>query len=315
MGHFDLRHTTMLGLVKIKKKEKKNNQKHTNKQTNKSQFKDIEAVECHYNSDKSDDDLSNTSDDSDINEGDINDLLDKEMISNSKKRKYEHNDHSYSLQKRKSFTSDKYQFEMLYAVTYPGKTSKIKNCISKAVAILSNSKALFLGHIKTLLDCLDPRFAELCYVDTDSCLFSMTFPTLEQCLLPHKKDEFFFKDIIANESGPLSCHGKMKCEGIYTGGKFRSLKVYRLYNNIRDTSTISHCKGVNTFTAISLPENMFNINHQDPIFVTKHSLRPTRTGEMLIIKESKNLAIPFNLKRFVCNDSVHSLPLNFVLSE
>lgn len=203
-----------------------------------------------------------------------------------------------------------YKIEMLYAVTYSGKMSRIKNCLPKAIAILSNSKKLFFSHIKILLECLDPRLAELSYVDTDSCFFSMTYPSLESCLLLEKKDEFYFKNIIANETGILSCHGKMKCEGIYTGAKFRSLKVYRLYNDIKssDMNQVSHCKGVNSETANFLPENMFDINHTNSIFVTRSSIKPTRAGEIQIAKESKQLAIPFNLKRFVCSDTFHTFP-------
>ena len=221
-------------------------------------------------------------------------------------------DHSYQYHSNIK-TSPLYKIELLYAITYSGKSTRIKNCLPKAIAILSNSKKLFLGHIKVLLECLDPKLAELCYVDTDSCFFSMTYPSLHECLLKEKKDEFNYRNIIADETGPLSCHGKMKCEGIYTGGKWRSLKVYRLYNEENaSASQTSHCKGVNTLTASLLPEEMFDVTKNDPLFVTRKSLRPTRTGEILIMKESKQLAIPFNLKRFVCCDTNHTFPFLFV---
>jgi hypothetical protein len=65
-------------------------------------------------------------------------------------------------------------------------TKKIQNLIPKAVAILSNSKTIILGHIIFLLECLDPRLVQLCYMDTDSCIFSFTHTLLAENLLPEK---------------------------------------------------------------------------------------------------------------------------------
>lgn len=320
MGHLDLRHITMLGLVKIQKKKKNSGKKQ----------KTIEELDDSINYFEDDDNDYDDDDDefeTQLNCENYNDVNYEENYHKTKKNvknsdnsmvniKHDHS-YSYVCQQSKKKTDQQklsetsYNIEMLYAVTISGKQTKIKNCLPKAIAILSNSKKLFLGHIKILLECLNPRLAELCYIDTDSCFFSMTYPTLEQCLMENKKDEFVFRNIMANEKDVLSCHGKMKCEGVFKGAKFRSLKVYRLYNELnllKPENTISHCKGVNTFTATFLPENMFDLTNKYSIFVTKSSLRPTRTGEILIVKESKKLAIPFNLKRFVCNDSIHTFP-------
>ena len=72
----------------------------------------------------------------------------------------------------------------MYSISVSGVTKSIRNCIPKAVAILSNSKTIILGHVQVMLECLDPALAELCYMDTDSCIFSFTHPLLEDNLLP-----------------------------------------------------------------------------------------------------------------------------------
>ena len=308
MGHLDLRHVTLLGLVKITRKKSKKSKKSSKRKS--SQFVMSEAAEVDSADDSNDSEFENEF-------KEMEELSEDEEVDSQSNIAH---DHSYivaqdqsCIEKYKRQLTAPYKIEMLYAVTFSGKHTRIKNCLPKAIAILSNSKKLFLGHIKILLECLDPKLAELCYVDTDSCFFSMTYPSLQECLLQDKKDEFNYRNIIADESGPLSCHGKMKCEGVFTGAKWRSLKVYRLYNEINVASSqTSHCKGVSTLTASLLPEEMFDVTKQDPLFVTRKSLMPTRTGEILIVKESKQLAIPFNLKRFVCSDTNHTFPFLFV---
>ena len=317
MGHLDLRHVTMLGLVKIPQRRKKQK---SSKKKKKSNFVMDESTESDGDCDG---DFENDEFGSDLDIGEFNDSNNEEEEEEEKEEERNlfcyKNDHTYSyVSKKKLKDSNKYKIEMLYTVSISGNNSPIKNCMPKAIAILSNSKKIFLSHIKTMLECLNPRFAELCYVDTDSCFFSMTFPSLEECLLKDKKDEFFFKNIMANEQDTLSCHGKMKCEGIFSGAKFRSLKVYRLYNeqNIDEKKNqTSHCKGVNTTTARFLPESMFDLQNKQQLFVTRNSIKPTRTGEILIVKDSKRLAIPFNLKRFVCADTIHTFPICYVPDE
>jgi hypothetical protein len=201
-------------------------------------------------------------------------------------------------------------YDFLYAVTITGKFNTIKNCLPKAVAILSNSKALFLNHIRILLECLDPRFAELCYIDTDSCIFSFTYSSLDQCLLESKKEYFFSQNILVTpviEKGPQSFHGKLKCEGMFYGGLFRTIKIYRLYTK-KDVYT--RCKGVNRRQADKLPNSTFFNN--DPLVNTIHrkALRPTAAGEMCITHESRSIACPINVKRYVTSNGVHTLPLS-----
>lgn len=201
-------------------------------------------------------------------------------------------------------------FDFLYAVTITGKFNTIKNSLPKAVAILSSSKALFLNHIHVLLDCLNPKCAELCYIDTDSCIFSFTYPSLDECLLPEKKDIFYRHNILVTpdlETGPNSFHGKLKCEGIYHGGLFRTIKIYRLYS---DKDVYTRCKGVNRLQANNLPHSTFYNNDPRINTIDRKALRPSGAGEMCITHESRSIACPINVKRYVTSNGVHTIPLS-----
>lgn len=201
------------------------------------------------------------------------------------------------------------KFDFLYSVIVSGEDRPINNSIPKAVAILSNSKKLFLSHIQILLECLDPALAELCYIDTDSCIFSFTHSSLLKCIKKDKLTYFLNKNIIVtNENCKKSFHGKLKCEGVYAGGRFRTIKIYRLYNN---SDLYTRCKGVNRFQADTLPNSTFNNFDQNVTTIKRRTLKPTPAGEMCIAQESLSLACPANLKRYVLPPhGLHTLPLS-----
>ena len=212
----------------------------------------------------------------------------------------------------------RYRYSFLYSMVSSGVTKKIRNCIPKAVAILSNSKTIILGHVNFLLECLDPRLAELCYMDTDSCIFSFTHPLLEDNLLPEKREAWLAGDIIADENGEKSCHGKLKLEGTFRVGFFKALKIYRLFSSRefnqeqKNKTCYTRCKGVNRNIAKVIPNSTFDKDAVDKVVVHRSCLRPSRTGEMLIAHECKSLAAPFNLKRRVYEDGIHTFPISYV---
>lgn len=233
------------------------------------------------------------------------------LTSKQKKQKTKTNDYlideAVEDSEEEEEDNDEKEFDFLYSVIVSGKERTIKNSLPKAVSILSNSKKLFLGHIQLMLECLDPCLAELCYIDTDSCIFSLTYSSIEECLKNDKRKLFEEKDILANENAKTSFHGKMKCEGIYKGGHFRTIKIYRLYSA---DDLYTRCKGVNRKQADKLPNITFD--HQDNSINTieRRALRPTAAGEMCIIHESRSLACPINLKRYVMPDGVHTIPIS-----
>ena len=171
-----------------------------------------------------------------------------------------------------------------------------------------------------MLQCLDPCLAELCYVDTDSCIWSLSKPTLEECLLPSRVGKWIQADILADENGSKSCHGKMKLEGLFSAGKFKTLKIYRLYsasqveglNVDKPQAAYTRCKGINRYLAGKLPDDGFQSSSAVKISVHRNALKPTKKGEMFMTQESRSLAVPFNLKRHVTKDGLHSLPFSLL---
>ena len=215
----------------------------------------------------------------------------------------------------------KYKYSFLYSMVVSGVGKQIKNCIPRGVAVLSNSKTIILSHVSTMLNCLDPKLAEICYMDTDSCIFSLTHENIEDNLLAEKKEEWKLLDIIADESGDKTCHGKMKLEGTFKVGLFKALKIYRLFSSSefekerKEKTCYTRCKGVNRYIATLIPNSVFDQQRLNQVVVHRSCLRPSRTGEMLIAHECKSLAAPFNLKRHVTSDGLHTFPISFVPDE
>jgi len=305
MKGLEIRHLTMIGLVKIEKKERKTKKKKSskNKTSNAPQGRNYFAVDEASVADDDDDDddddeeeEDDDDDDDDVDEDDENREMERVLGVEEE------------ADVRKS-----YKTCFLYAMELPGNTRQVFNNIAKAVAILSNSKKLFLSHVNVMMQCLDPRLAELCYIDTDSCIWSQTYPSLDDCLRPEKRAMWLSSGIIANEEGELSCHGKMKLEGLFSGGQFKTMKIYRLYKN--NDVAYTRCKGINRAIGERLPENCFDPFCLHNYAVHRTTLRPTKTGEIVVAHENRHLAIPFNLKRHVTQDGIHTLPFSSCLTE
>jgi hypothetical protein len=58
---------------------------------------------------------------------------------------------------------------LLYAKTVHNEGAKIVNLNMIAATILGSSRVVFLSKVLTLLRCLDPRLAVICYMDTVMC--------------------------------------------------------------------------------------------------------------------------------------------------
>jgi hypothetical protein len=279
--------------------------------------------------------LSNDLDDMLVRSAELNDVVD---CSKQQRRRRVTSEHSYAAstsrtiavvkrkrkranaanrfaKKNKDGSPSRYKFNFLLSVVKSGERKQIKNFLPGAVSILSNSKKLFLGHIHVMLKCLDSGLAELAYIDTDSVLFSTTYPDLNDCIRPEMRDEWNRSGVLADENSPTSVHGKMKLEGTFRLGHFKSLKIYRLYNQDEAagfTQVYTRCKGVNRRVALRLPDSAFDCDDLSRIVVHRTALRPTRTGEMTLANEAKTLARPFNLKRYTTNDGIHTLPISFL---
>ena len=238
----------------------------------------------------------------------------------------------------------KYDYKFLYAVTVTGRYKRIENCLPRAVSILSNSKRIFLGLVLSLLRAADPAKIEPVYCDTDSIILSATHPTLDENLLPGGAERLAAEGVIGEEGGATSIHGKLKLEGVFSAGLFRALKVYRLFGeeeleagaqeeeeeqeeveeeeeeyncghpSLKSLKSVyTRCKGVSRFTARSIGTHHFEPAPKRSVGglkVHRISLRPTRAGEMSVQLERKTLAQPYNFKRHVTPDGLHTLPFD-----
>ena len=351
--HLSLKHVTLIGIVKRKSKRKKPKAsvQKKKKRARQCEFLADEADETDAGSTEADSDNDDDDDDDDycrgLSESEPDTATDPELSSSEEDERTgdgggdlnelavqraerssaaaaAESDHTYastaSLKRAwldKKDRGPRYVYDFLYCVTASGENKAVKNCLPKAVAILSNSKVIFLSHIDTMLRCLDPGKAEICYTDTDSCIFSLTHKDLEDNLAADRVDEWRAAGILADEQSPTSCHGKMKLEGVFKAGLFKALKIYRLFTDVNfeqefaEQTCYTRCKGVNKNIAKRIPNAVFERDFLNQVVVHRSCLRPNRTGEMLIAHEAKSLAFPFNLKRFVTADGLHSFPVSY----
>jgi len=313
MAHLTFKHLTLIGVVRTKIKSTKRRQRPAAAAA----FVDDEAVDDDDDDDEEEEERNRGDDDDDLlivdsdrdDDNDVNEPaqdLEEELIN-----EIEVKDASDSRQAR-------YRIDFLYAVALSGRNKTIMNNLPKAVAVLSNSKKLFLSHLDVMFRCLDPKLAEIAYIDTDSCIWSLSYPCLEDCLRVDRVQQWKDANILADEDGPLSCHGKMKLEGTHKVGHFKTMKIYRLFNQqeagYQLHTVYTRCKGVNRYVACRLPDSSFEAGSVDRTVIHRSALKPSRTGEMLITHEARSLAVPFNLKRFTCSDGIHTFPISHVHS-
>jgi len=323
LAEADLKHITMIGMIRVRSKTAKKKKRRMQRRRTEgggSWFLDDSALDQDGGSSESedgddDDSQSERSESSFDEEEEIRAVLGLDAGESGQAEEEEsggddkddgEDDDAVLRQDRRLFSKCNVKPDTLYAVEVSGARRRLFNNLPKAVAVLGNSKRLFFSHLHTMLRCLDPALAELCYVDTDSCLWSLTYQSVEECLLDEKRGEWARRDIIADESSPTSCHGKLKLEGTYRAGLFKTTKIYRLF----DECVYTRCKGVNRHIAERLEDRHFDVDWNNPVTVHRTCLRPTRTGEIVIASEAKSLSVPFNFKRHVTRDGVHSLPFS-----
>ena len=337
LAHRILKHTTLLSVVRQKLKKSKHQRQQRRRQRRQprsqagAQFLSSEALDVDDDDDDDDDDEEEEEEEDEIDDetemlnvlgldeepGDDGDDDDDDAVLNDGDDDVNdddgEDDEAVARQDARVFGTDpdKIAISCLYAVDVSGEDRQLFNNLPKAVAVLGNSKRLFFSHLLTMFECLDPALAELCYVDTDSCLWSFTYEVLEDNLLAEKRSLWKARAIIADESSKTSCHGKMKLEGTYKAGLFRTSKIYRLFG----ATNYTRCKGVNRHQANRLLDRHFDIDFNSATVVHRRGLRPTRTGEMVIANEPKKLSVPFNLKRHVTQDGIHTLPFSMAAAE
>ena len=80
----------------------------------------------------------------------------------------------------------------LYQLKYKLTDSLISNTLQVGATILGNSRVIFYDHIYKLLSFLNPRKAELCYMDTDSVFFFVSHDELDKCVKEDQIHDFTF---------------------------------------------------------------------------------------------------------------------------
>jgi len=294
LATYNLKHITMIGIIKVRVRVKKGSRRRcrrSRRRLSQSAFISLEASVA----DDDDDDDDDDEDDPDV-------VFDEQREAENVLGLEGDRSEVAPADQNESFREE---FRFLYAVEVPGSRRPIFNNIAKACAVLSNSKVVFLSHVHVMLQCLDPRLAELCYIDTDSCIWSLTYDRIEECLLPSKLDYWKRADILADESGTASCHGKMKLEGLFRAAQFKTVKIYRLYTADAN-KPYTRCKGIHKAIGERLPDQTFCSMIKDSRVVHRTVLRPSKAGEMFIGHESKSLSVPYNLKRYVTECGIHS---------
>jgi len=109
--------------------------------------------------------------------------------------------------------------------------------------ILFNSKIILLKRLYFLLKFLNPKLAQLLYMDTDSAHFLVKHKLLENNVSPHLKPLFKSRFNKHFESG-TKLSGIWVEEGFYECGEYLAEKCYRLYNK-SNNQYLTHMKGLN----------------------------------------------------------------------
>ena len=110
--------------------------------------------------------------------------------------------------------------------------------------ILFNSKIILLRRLYFLLRFLNPKLAQLLYMDTDSAHFLLKNRQLEDNVSP------FLRPLFKSQMNKhFECGTKMSGiwveEGFYECGEYLAEKCYRLYNK-NNAQYLTHMKGLNT---------------------------------------------------------------------
>jgi hypothetical protein len=171
--------------------------------------------------------------------------------------------------------------------------------------ILFNSKIILLKRLYYLLKYLNPKLAQLLYMDTDSAHFLMKHPQFIDNVDPNLQQEFNQQFNTHFDSGN-KISGIWVEEGFFTNAEYLGEKCYRLYNDNNDT-VITHMKGLNKHF-----QTQFHQQNIDPKKLSHIAFnRFFKTPDFIIFKThmSKNIFTNFipNKRYFICASG--SLPL------
>jgi len=173
--------------------------------------------------------------------------------------------------------------------------------------ILFNSKVILLKRLYFLLKFLNPKLAQLLYMDTDSAHFLVKHKTLEENVSPILK-YLFKKQFDKHFETGNKMSGIWVEEGFYECAEYLGEKCYRLYNKTSDTY-LTHMKGLNA--SFQKEYHTKNIDPQKTPFLAYNTF--FKSPDFLIFKTHmcKNIFSNYvpNKRYFV--SATGSLPLKF----
>ncbi len=219
------------------------------------------------------------------------------------------------------------QEEVIYSITQHNSKAKLQNAALAAAQILSSSRCTFYSIILFILSCLSPRLAQLAYIgksttlvvkaaililsflDTDSMYLFTHFPNLVDNVRPEKRDVFerHRDDIFERSNSDLCQVGKMKSEGIWSSGYFRTLKTYLLIPHSKEEERVIKAKGtprsVNKKLEIEnfispLPVRSDREEKKREAMTAFWSLRPTAGFNMCLSVQTRIAPSGINYKRY-----------------
>jgi hypothetical protein len=171
--------------------------------------------------------------------------------------------------------------------------------------ILYHSKIILIKRLYFLLRYLNPKFAQLLYMDTDSAHFLLKYPKFSDNVDPKFQFEFnTLFNLHFETGGKLS--GIWVEEGFFTNAEYLGEKCYRLFNEDNDFF-ITHMKGLNANF-----QKQYHLQNIDPKITPCIAFnRFLKSPDFVLFKThmSKNLFANFvpNKRYFIL--STGSLPL------
>ena len=214
----------------------------------------------------------------------------------------------------------------LYHLKYPLSNSSIRNLLQVGAMILGYSRVIFYNQILTLLNFLDPKKAELCYLDTDSVMFFLASANLKDCIKQGKESEFekvSKNKLFVDPTSKYTQAGLMKMEGYYQAGFFKCIKNYVLIPfSHTNEERVTKSKGMARVIKDQLPKECFYVSDRkrlreenatsndaegnlqkkrkltkENLFFQHYALHPTMGEQMVISRKRKVMPNSINCKR------------------
>jgi hypothetical protein len=119
------------------------------------------------------------------------------------------------------------------------------------------------------------------------------------CVVPGLEEEFSreYHEIFERPDSVLAQPGRLKYEGIFGSGYFRTMKSYYLEKLTEEERDVCRMKGVAHAVQRKMKPAQFGQSEREIDFFAAYSLRPTLAGEMTIVRTVRKNNCSINFKR------------------